>query len=88
MPKTDKVTAVRKRLNREHRALKSWRAVAEKYDVNVAYVYDLAVNGKEPSSKEVRYRLGLEQRPKPQWLKDAVRFLQERERLTERTGKQ
>jgi hypothetical protein len=84
MIKPGKVSGVQKRLRREHRVLKTWRAVAEKYGVNVAYIYKLAVDGIEPSSKEVegqevRYRLGLDVRPKPEWLKVAVKFLRERE---------
>lgn len=74
------VSAVRKRLNREHRSLKTWRAVAAVYAVNVRYVHDLAVDGVEPSNREVRYRLGLDRRPKPAWLGQAVKFLREREK--------
>lgn len=69
-----KVSAVQKRLNREHHRLGTWRAVAELYSdesftVNVAYVHSLAVDGVEPSAakdegQEVRYRLGLDRRPK------------------------
>lgn len=69
-----KVSAVQKRLNREHHRLGTWRAVAELYSdenftVNVAYVHGLAVDGVEPSAakdegQEVRYRLGLDRRPK------------------------
>jgi hypothetical protein len=84
MEKPGNVSRVQKRLRREHRALKVWRAVAEKYGVNVAYIFKLAVYGIEPSGREeegqeVRYRLGLDVRPKPEWLKMAVEFLREKE---------
>ena len=76
-----KVSAIRKRLNRDRRREKTWRAVAALYAVNVRYVYELAVKGIEPSNQEIRYRLGLEQRPLPEWVKAAARFLREKERL-------
>lgn len=39
----------------------NWRAVSDKYEVNVKYVYDLAMHGKEPSNAIVRHKLGLPQ---------------------------
>jgi len=69
MTKSISVSSVQKRLNRDYRRLKKvggWRAVADLYDVgNVAYVYNLAVKGQVPTNQEVRYKLGLDRRPRP-----------------------
>lgn len=81
MAKSITVSSVRKRLNRDYRRAKTWRGVALIYQVNQRYVYDLAMHGIEPKNQEVRYRLGLDTRPKPAWLAVAVRFLREREKV-------
>lgn len=91
MTTPSKVSSVQKRLNREYRRAKKlggWRTVTQYYSdlppsmnppMNVSYVYNLAVKGIVPVNDEVCYRLGLKQRPKPEWLKVAVKFLRERE---------
>jgi len=53
------ITKLKNRLLRDKRKLKTWRAVADKYQVNVKYVYDLAIHGKEPTNNDVRRALGL-----------------------------
>lgn len=58
------VTDVQEKLKKEHETLGNWRSVAEQYGVNVAYVYNLAMKGKVPGNRDIRVRLGLEQRPK------------------------
>lgn len=66
----------RKAVQRAYRRLGTWRAVAQEFgDINVRYVYEFAEKGIEPINQEARYRLGLDVRPKPQWLAEAVRAL-------------
>jgi hypothetical protein len=81
MTSVSKVSRIRKRLLREHRRVKSWRVLESLYGVNHKYIYDLAVLGIEPKNQEIRYRLGLDARSKPEWLECAVCFLREREKL-------
>ena len=70
----------RKGVQRAYRRLGTWRLVAQEFgNINVRYVYEFAVDGKEPVNQEARYQLGLEVRPKPQWLAEAVKFLSSRE---------
>lgn len=76
---------IRKRLNQEHRSRKyptTWRAIATRYGVNVRYIYDLAIHGKEPTNSAVRQALGLQKLPKPArvipaWLDEAVSNLEQ-----------
>lgn len=53
------LSAARKRLLSDRRRLGTWRAVADLYQVNIAYVFNLAVHGKEPTNPEIRHVLGL-----------------------------
>lgn len=46
------------RLEGEKQAIGTWRALAEKYGINQAYVYNFVVHGTMPPSKVAR-RLGI-----------------------------
>jgi hypothetical protein len=91
---------IRKHLIREHRSRKhptTWRAIAARlsaqanYNVNVSYVYNLAVHGVEPKNPTIRHALGLQRLKPPRpprlaapWLDEAFanleRLLKEKSR--------
>lgn len=83
---------IQKRLNREHRSRKrptTWRGIAARlsaqanHNINVRYVYDLAIHGIEPSNNVIRAALGLRRLKPPRpprvtapWLDQAVANLE------------
>jgi hypothetical protein len=79
-------SVIQNRLHREHRSRKhpiTWRAIADRYGVNVQYVYNLAEHGIEPKNPTVRRLLGLPRLKPPRpvdllspWVKEAADNLQ------------
>jgi len=49
---------IRQRLLREKRLLGTWRAVADKYEINVSYIYNFALKGRVPANSLIRTVLG------------------------------
>jgi len=83
MGKTITITALQKRISRELRRVGSTYKLAAQYSdehfkMNHRYICDV-LHGREIKNQEVRYRLGLDQRPKPAWLGIAVSFLRRRD---------
>ena len=56
---SSKLEKPRQRLFRKYRHLRSWHKLADILGVNVAYVYEYAVHGKEPGNPEIRKALGI-----------------------------
>ena len=54
MPKTIGTSELQEKLNTAHSSGLTWREIAALYDLNVCYVYDLAMHNKEPKSPQVR----------------------------------
>jgi hypothetical protein len=76
----------------------SWRKIAARFGVNVYYVYNLAVHGKEPRGQRIRRIFGLplicqsckQRAPRPRpipppWVTEAADWLEKR--LIEREAK-
>jgi len=55
-PETNEVT---ERLKKEYSEIRSYNKLAQKYGVNVRYVWEFLTDGKIPKSKKVRNRLGV-----------------------------
>ena len=92
MPKTIGTSELQEKLNTAHSSGLTWREIAALYDLNVRYVYDLAMHNKEPKSPQVRRRFGLaaicqkchqhvpRQHPTPPaWVTEAADWLAERD---------
>lgn len=50
---------IRQRLLKRHERGETWREIAADIGLNVAYVYNFAVHGVEPTEPAVRVKLGL-----------------------------
>jgi hypothetical protein len=53
------IDQLRLQLHRDYEALKTWRKVAQKYQVNVGWIYRIARGGAAPADPAMRLRLGL-----------------------------
>ena len=92
MSKTNILPRVQKRLLGELKKVGSWEKLAARYsdeslNVNRGTLWTLAKQGVVPTNQELRYRLGLESRPKPKIMcvpslhKQAVFLMAEETRL-------